>query len=317
MPQPDWNDVVVILQEKLQGIVRDKSSLIHWLNNLKNSEDGQQLGICLTIDLLSGSLRDHLIATILASVNFGDPDARKAFGEALEAHPERDIFYFVSMLSSPSLRSDAYVNVLHINKFITCYAHPAHGILLSPDGIAETKRRYFCSANGRSMEDAKIWWPGRRGIVWVTSKMDYEAKLNSASPTSRASVLKDALGLTRPHWLEKGGMYELVAVLYPESFGHPCLQPTSLDVWWRDPGHFYLSYGEYDGWGRTQSCSGKESAMRERIHRGFEGLGDGFRAFYVGIVTDEVANRDLLLPEAYSRVEMILNNIKKQSQNLV
>jgi hypothetical protein len=106
-----------------------------------------------------------------------------------------------------------------------------------------------------------------------------------------ATVLNDALGLGFP---PRSSGAELVAVQYPRGVPTDCGQPRTLHADWEGL-NFFMPYGRQDGWGRTQSCSGTLSPMRERVHGGYShGLSSAYRGMHVGKIQHSVQDRNEL-----------------------
>jgi|ERR1035438_4148121 hypothetical protein len=288
-----------------------KSDSVHvraWINRLAICEDGERLAACLAIDLAGGSLETAEVGSMLESLDTTIADARHAFAAVLSKLKldSGTDFSCAARFPPRTLEADdTYVNVLNINKFITCYAGPANGYTTSPDSVAEVKRRYF-STPFSHLDDIDLWWAGKAGIVWVTSFKDLNNLLKITPDPDRATCTTDALGITRPWSLGAGDEYFLVAVRYDPAFdSNECFQPTTLDAYWAHPGGFYLSYGKDDGWGRTCSISGAPKPLKERVHLPHlphSGLTSNFVAFPLGNVTEIKVDRKALLQEAYARV---------------
>jgi hypothetical protein len=314
-----WLEIRRFLEHILAGHLERHPEHHNWIIGLETAEDGERLGACLAIDLISEALSPAWVQAVLERLNFRQVDARWAFGVALEEHPEHEQLLMLSGTASASSPDEGYAHVMPVQKFITSYAGPADGYTsLSTDSIAEVKRRYFSEGTGTTLEDIDIWWTGKTGLVWVTSGNDLLSIMSSAAPgqveatlqntigsvrpsPGVASAVKNALGLVRPWILPEGLEYYLIAIQYPLEFPHRCAPPTTLDAYWTHPGQYYLSWHKPDGWGRTHNCLGERPHLRERVHQVFEGLGEGYRAFALGAVKVGPESRPGLLDEAYRR----------------
>ena len=147
----------------------------------------------------------------------------------------------------------------------------------------------------------------REGKSRITIYLDNEILAGFRAQAEQAgrgyqTLINDALGLGHPTGTE------LVVVEYPSTFGTgpSCAQPTCLDVSWERPGGSYVSYHEFDSWGRTCSTSGTKAPRLERVHSTFKNLSAQFAVKYLGQVTSDRASSRRVLAEGYRRLAPLL-----------
>jgi hypothetical protein len=145
-------------------------------------------------------------------------------------------------------------------------------------------------------------WTGGRNRIWVLPSDELNDLIAGLSPDSAGEPVVDALGLNMPRG---GGPQEelaMLAIQYPEEHGVACAQPAAIDANW-SAANYYLSYPLEDGWGRTQSRSGANMRVRERIHQDFTcGLDNRYRVEYIGLAPQRKENRPKLVEEALKRL---------------
>lgn len=296
-----WDEVKRIITQKLPG-----STAQIWIERMEveeNSTEGWRLGVCLAIDLESGALDPETVETILNVVDPNETDARKAFGNALSGHSEHDRFVCSSSLkASPLPQSDRYLRVFTIRNFMKFHVNPNNPHVFDPADVEDVRTSYFDDGATSDLMDIESSWTGGNGIVWVMSYNDYLELTRGKSREERGTSINDALGLNYGPSQATNDGNELVAVKYPPKFDTTCLQPTTLDADWRKDDGFYLSYIKEDGWGRTQSCSGSEAPIRERVHKGLDGLSAEYVGLTVGPIRRITPNRAELRSEAFRRV---------------
>jgi len=185
----------------------------------------------------------------------------------------------------------------------------------SPDDLAATHAEHFSGPGPRDLAGIREKWSGEEGIVWILPQEDYDDLRRGRSGDEIATLLNDALGLYKEETRlteeeREAGLHdtnEFVGVLYPPGFDG-ARQPTTLDATWKSFGSYYVSAGDDDGWGRTVSCSGNASPVRERVHKTFEGSLADFEGFAIGHVIERMENRAALLEIADRRLESILSS---------
>jgi hypothetical protein len=88
----DWNDVKSILASTVIPLMKDPESGKKWVAALENCADGERLGICIAIDVISGSLNPQLFADIIENIDPNSPDVRAEFGKIINEAPRCDEF---------------------------------------------------------------------------------------------------------------------------------------------------------------------------------------------------------------------------------
>jgi hypothetical protein len=305
-----WNQAKAVLIERVIPLMREPANGTTWIINLENEascKDGRRLGVCMAIDVLSGALEPKVFASVLDMVDQDEIDARRAFGIAFDKFPDKESLVCVSNLVAPPLEADDfYMRILLLRDFIEYYVSPNNPHSFDPADVEDVRLSYFGENAPSDLSDIETWWTGLNGVVWVMSHSEYVALTSGMQPNERGTILNDALGLGKGPSRAVNDGVELVAVRYPNSFTHACSQPSTLDAYWVNYSWYYLSYTKEDGWGRTQSCSGTAGAIRERVHRGFEGLSADFSGLHVGGITNVTEAREKLLTEGYRRLTSIL-----------
>jgi hypothetical protein len=281
-----WAKVEGILIAELGSRIQDASRLSSLFNNLIRTNDGKRLAISLAIDLAVKAFSAPTVESLVAILNSIDPsaDARVEFGRLLEASPNRDALYCASQFFATDV-GDGYLTVVSLKKFIDC-AGAAFGYTDDPEDESLLKLR-FASLGPMTATGFGYWWSHEHRIVWVTCARRFMDRWTQADPATRASVIKDAMGLPRPPYLLPGHLLDYFAFRYPPGFRRPLYQPTSLDAWWRDPA-WYLSYRKENGWGRTRSISGQRESEWERVHRAFqfESISSEYGLWYLGTAAE-------------------------------
>jgi hypothetical protein len=296
-----WEQVKRIITQKLPG--PNAQIWIEQIEVEENSKDGWRLGVCLAIDLESGALDPEIVETILNAVDPNETDARKAFGIAVSGHPENDRFICSSSLTAnPLAQSDSYLRVFTIRNFMRFHVNPNNPHVFDPADVEDVRTSYFEEGATSDLTDIEGSWTGGNGIVWVMSYNDFLELTRGKSREEKGTLINDALGLNYGPSQATNDGNELVAVKYPPEFSNTCLQPTTLDADWRKDDGFYLSYLKKDGWGRTQSCSGNEAPIRERVHKGLDGLSVDYVGLTVGPIGPLTPSRANLQTEAYRRL---------------
>jgi hypothetical protein len=279
-----WAKVLAILKGALLPLVQKPAEVELWFDSLNSSLDAQRLAISLAIDLVAGAYHDEtkiLLAQVLDTLDYFAAEKNIEFGRRLMECPRRKELYCASLFSTDEA-PESYVSVIHLVKFID-RAGSAFGYANTTEDKALIRRRYRRGFQARALRGYGTWWTGEEQIVWVTCADRFKKKWQ-LSDTDLASEVMDALGLPTPGYVQDGVPLEYVAVLYPPQFDRLAHQPTTLDAWWSDPGHWYLSTGNLDKWGRTQSLSGRVESQLERVHWAFllEQIGAGYGLWYLG-----------------------------------
>lgn len=305
-----WAQALEILKQIVANMNNDAEGA-QWLDRLEqiNCGDAHRLGYCIAIDVACGALTIEEYAEILDGVNISETCSRRAFATTPVA--ESKALKCCSRLAVSTDRGQRYIRVLTLYSF---HHYFLKNRAETPDDLAATHAQYFSGPLPRDLAGVHEKWSGEDGIVWILPQEDYEALSADRSRDELATLLNDALGLhkettTLTEEEREAGLHdknEFVGVLYPPGFDG-ARQPTTLDATWRSFGSYYVSAGADDGWGRTVSCSGSASPIRERVHKEFKKSMADFEPFAIGHVTERTENRTALLEIADRRLESILS----------
>jgi hypothetical protein len=292
-----WAKVLAILKDALLPIVQKPAEVEAWLDSLELSLHEKRLAICLAIDLAVGAYNDEtkkLIAQVLDGLDYSVTDRSIEFGQRLMAHPLRHQLYCASLFSASEATED-YVSIIHLVKFIGS-AGAAFGYVDTAEDKTLIRRRYGQGFRPRPLRGYGSWWTGEDQVVWITCARRFSQQWQ-LSNSNLASQVKDALGLPTPDYIADGSTLEYVVVHYPLGFDRLAYQPTTLDARWADFGQWYLSAGNLDRWGRTQSISGKFDSQVERVHRAhtFEKVGSSYGLWYLGTALVERGNLERVI----------------------
>lgn len=306
-----WAQALEILKQIVAKMNNDAEGA-QWLDRLEQLDcgDAHRLGYCIAIDVTSGALTIEEYAEILDGVNISETCSRRAFATTPIA--ESKTFKCSSRLAVSTDKAQRCIRVLTLGNFRAFYRTNRTD---SPDDLAAIHAEHFSGPGPRDLAGIKELWSGDEGVVWILPKEDYDALRAGKSGDELATLLNDALGLykdktTLTEEQREAGLHdtrEFVGVLYPSGFDG-ARQPTTLDATWNTFGSYYVSAGVDDGWGRTASCSGNASPIRERVHKTFDGSLADFEGFAIGHVTDRTENRAALLEMADRRLEFILSS---------
>jgi hypothetical protein len=303
----NWENVEAYLKSNLIPLTRKKWRAKRWLRKLPYDRDrsGELLGINMAIDIASEAILPGVFASIIDRITVPIWSARTAFFRAQVNHPDSDSFVCASQLNSPTLAdSNAYLRVLEIEDFAEYYTGPSFVFLPhSPIDIKEVRKRYFSTKTSLAAIDK--WWDGSFGRVWVMSKQEFSSVCAKFPKAEHGTILNDALGIGHSHGGGPKGEPEMVAVEYPTNFNVGCKQPTLLDSKWRNKSTWYVSEGNKDGWGTTQSCSGLRDGIRERVHSRFKNLTDEYYTIHIGPADTPGMDVSALISEAYRRFEIV------------
>jgi hypothetical protein len=299
-----WNTVRETLISAV-ALTRDSSAGTAWVDQLPSAADGDLLGVCLAIDLISGATKPETVAQIVDDVRDEDGDARSKFYQAVNRCVPSVRCQSRLTLSTPDAVS--YMRIIELGDFILYYLRPVYPYTTDPADVA-TVRRLFLRRTPRPLGDITNPWSGRHQIVWVIPEQEVQAALTRSVTGNDAAVeLADRLGLALNGGVGPGNALELIAVTYPTSFesdhGIQCHQPTTFDANWSAPGTLYVSHGRNDGWGRTRSCSGTRQQMPERVHSELPRLTDGFSLTPIGVAPPPSTDRSAILDEACHRLD--------------
>lgn len=272
-----------------------------WFDNLYDSSDGGRLAICLVIDIHHRAVNPRLVADILDTLGTRVQEGRWAFAEAVERHPIGKRFDCVDCVPREADPKRTYLRIVDLWEFIEYYAGPTYYHTFSVEEVDTVYEIFLEDLKHTNLGDIKLEWTGGRGRAWVAPLEEHAHRTKGLTEDEAATSVNDFLGLAKKPSPAGKRKTELLAVTYPAGFDPGCRLPTALDPSWRNPGGYYLSYGDVDGWGRTQSCSGQPKPCPERVHSGFVGLSDAFSVSRVGEVRELVEDRRALLLEAYQR----------------
>jgi hypothetical protein len=306
-----WAQALEILKQ-IVASMNNNAEGVQWLDRLERLEcgDAHRLGYCIAIDIACGALTIDEYAEILDGVNISETCSRRAFATTPVA--ESRALKCSSRLAVSTDTSQRYVRVLTLGNFRAFYRKDRTD---SPDDLAAIHAEHFSGPGPRDLAGIKELWSGEEGVVCILPNEDYDALRSGKTGDEIATLLNDALGLYKEETRlteeeREAGLHdrnEFVGVLYPPGFVG-ARQPTTLDATWRSFGSYYVSTGADDGWGRTVSCSGNASPIRERVHKEFKKSMADFEGFAIGHVTERTENRAALLEIADRRLESILSS---------
>src|ERR1044071_5905520 len=81
----DWTDVKnLLLSEVVAGMANPKHGE-EWVESLGKCADGERLGICIAIDVLSRAIPPQTFTDVVESIDPKAPDVREEFGKAISA----------------------------------------------------------------------------------------------------------------------------------------------------------------------------------------------------------------------------------------
>lgn len=302
----DWDDVKKLLLSQVIALMGTPSQGEEWLASLEKCADGERLGICMAIDVLSEAIDPQKFADIIERIDPKDPDVREAFGKAIN-QPPNCYSHICSSNFYPGGPETGlvYVRIMELGDFITFCVD--RGYTRSRSHVKRIRTMYF-DRGGVKLGGVRKWFRGRLPNVWVTSFDELHRLIDGVRADQRGTVVYDAFGLTIKNGVGGRNKPELIGVKYPENFSVGCSQPTTLDAWWVDAGGYYLSYGKDDAWGRTQSLTGGRPVQRERVHSHFKNLTPGYETYYIGIASRPVGMPKELLRQGYLRLEIILRS---------
>lgn len=301
----DWNAVTSELADYLSTRVADPAALALWINRLKHAEGGEHLGLCLSIDLMTGALPAELVAELINRVGSTYANARKAFARAVAAYPKPLTLLSRYKHSHPhSSDPVAYVRLLTVRDCLRFYSGYSFG--------DEADRRFLRALMQRHLDD---WFPlvestykggGAGGDVFVAAWDDVRGVVSDVglSEAQRAVRIQDSYGLAYSRL-----PLDMVYLKYDVPASGTALshvlfaQPTTLSTSWEQPGTFFLTGRDRFplGWGETQSCTGAYGGQRERVHTALEGAERLYFACWLGPIDEVVLDRPRHLREAYAR----------------
>jgi hypothetical protein len=298
-----WEEVQNVLMGAI-ALMRDEAAGKSWLDGLPTSEDGDLLGICLAIDVVSDATPKSVLAGALDGLGVG-LDSRSRFHDAVNNHAPT--LRCQSQLMPKTPEGVVYVRILELGDFIEYYLRPVYRYTTDPSDVA-TVRRLFLRKTPRALGDIRNPWSGRHQVVWVLPQREVlEAIKPPRSADDAATELADRLGLALKGGVGPGNGLELVAVTYPATFeadyATRCRQPRVFDAAWEAPGTLYMSHGREDNWGRTRSCTGTKPQMSERVHPELRSISDAFSLTHVGVARPPATDRSTMVLEAYERLK--------------
>jgi hypothetical protein len=251
----------------------------------------------LYIDLKTGAIGAAEVANVLNKMA-RDGDARLRFYRCVEDEENQSDCICRHYRGEQSIEGDRYVRIMPFTSMVK-YCSGAISATYSADREAEVEEMFYAADPAERVRLGVLerFWCGRMENVWVTSKTELDQVLElDVSPQEKASRLRTRLGFY------KYDVGRLVFVAYPSGTDFvAAFQPTSLDA--NTTSSFFISKGSHaDTWGETCSLNSTFDGMRERVHRGFEGLTDAFESEIIGPVEPEDPDMDHFLSVAWSRV---------------
>jgi hypothetical protein len=293
--------------ERVRGVLlrhlKNTLAFDDWFRKAQTTYTGKRLAICLAIDLELRLISASDVDSIIDLLPRDEADVGLHFSQTVDSHPEKSRLHGCESRPYDSPDDDAYVRVLQLTSFVTHYlADFEYGLDLAD--LEEVKEVFFTSnllesEGGAPLGYVRRYWTGRSDIVWVST---YSELLNTAkrAPGRMGGAVNDALGL---------GSVDgnpLVAVKYPLAYPVKCSKPNSFVANWIATEGYYLSSGQFDEWGLTESCTGDFAGQRERIHDGFHDLSDDFEGFLVGGVDQIVGDFSRVIDQGMIRLETCL-----------
>lgn len=305
MARMNWKPVKDFLRREILKDLDDPTAGEEWLARLAHSPNGDVLASCIVIDVASGALRKDTVIDVLNHADLMIADARMAFHAALVNHDAYlNLICSSCFHSSPLPKDDTYVRVISLQVFMDNYIVPEFGpaFVSTVKADREAVKRTFFDTGAFKLGSIRSWWTGSHPLVWITSLNTLVDVLDGEAEEDVATVINDYLGLGYPEGVD------LLWVQYPSQFDCSIgvAQPTTLDVPWKAPSGFYISYPRKDGWGRAQSCSGTRPNAYERVHSHFKNLTDSYVAELKGCTKSMKLSRGKLILEANKRVKRAL-----------
>ncbi len=311
-----WKDVRKFLKDKVISQMKDQARGNSWLEGLGLSTDGQRLGVCIAIDILSDALEPKIFAEIIERVDLKIGDSQVAFARAVEKLTD-------DRFNSPSkhrreaeTEGDHYVRVLRMDELIRYYIGPT---TITPirklHQLRHYVKTYFEDNEQLTLGEFDRCWCGNRERAWVLEREEYERLRDDAAKAGVGlpTLLMDVLGFGNLPTIENH-LPEVVAVFYPSKIPVHSAQPTAVDAGWISKGGFYVSYYNEDRWGRTQSSSGKLDPVKERVHPKIEALTDEYVAVRLGTPVQPTVNTKIILNTAFARAEKVWHKPKRQAR---
>jgi hypothetical protein len=270
-----------------------------WLAEVKKHPDGLRLLACIAIDVLCKAVEGRRYATIIDNVTEFTYDS---FNQSIIRSPDSHLLRCCSTIKpSPLALGDRYVRVVEILNFRRFYLSQ-YPYTNSPEDIQDIRDNFFDGNDFVDWVDLNQAWSGGLPLVFVLSYRELRELITTG--LNKGDIVNDALGLNYVFGGATDGKPDFLGVVYPESFTTICRQPTALDVPW-DGSWFYLSYYNEDSWGRTQSCSGVDQRVKERVHPALDTIDPYFSGCYIGpAVLGLRKDRIKLLEEAVRRLNI-------------
>ncbi|HKR11608.1 MAG TPA: hypothetical protein VJT15_06110 [Pyrinomonadaceae bacterium] len=270
-----------------------------WLDELfePTNKFGQVLALNLYIDLKTGAINESAVAKVLNNM-VHNGNARTSFYQCVEDENNQPSCLCQHLSGQQQPGDDQYVRIMPFSSMVR-FSCPSVTNEYTPEAEREVEENFYAADRAErfplSLINAR--WRGRMDNVWVTSKAEFNEILSSdMTPNEKASRFRTRLGF---YEYDTG---RLIYFLYPASFNYDAFQPTSLDA--NTTCFFFVSKEMQlaDTWGETCSLNPAFAGMKERVHRGFQGLTDDFETEIIGQVEAESADIDHLLNVAWSRV---------------
>ena len=296
---PTLQDIQHYLHTKLTPFVTTGADLDQWLADLFEAPNtfGQLLGMNLYIDLKTEAIEERDVAKILNKM-IRDRDPRSSFYRCIEDVNNQSSCLCQHRSGQQNMDADQYVRVMPFTSMAR-YCCESLTKTNTPEAQAEIEEMFYADDPDERapLGLLRALWRGRMDNVWVTSKVELDQVLSlSIGSEKKASQLRTRLGF---YEYDTG---RLVFVAYPPSSNYAAFQPTSLDA--NSTCFFFVSKQRQpnDTWGETCSLNPTLPGMKERVHRGFQGLTDDFESEIIGTVEPSEADLNHLLSVAWSRV---------------
>lgn len=208
--------------------------------------------------------------------------------------------------------------VVYINKEVN---NPPNKLISYDPTEFESYKLKFNEGAYRKLNISKLG--SKTGWVFVGEKDEFDLifkQENKRNTEDKLIELIDRLGI----YFDKE--VDCVVLNYPNDFTEITFQPATVNGDWNvdvnkqnrhfSGNEFFMSYRDYDSWGRTFSVSGKNHSLKERVHSEFDYLKSNkkkyyFNIEYLGKITNfslkkiKKADTEIILKEVINRFEMI------------
>ncbi|MCL2650731.1 MAG: hypothetical protein FWD60_06875 [Candidatus Azobacteroides sp.] len=274
-----------------------------FLEELSRGNDYEKrLLICIGIDLKNGLVDKDIMTKIFNNIDYdqclqcsnGSSSLLTQYEEAVKV-----IQYFVSSVSDNSQKIQ-FSRVMSASAFAYYYykkifKKPLIDYRRLKNQIEEGLLRDVNMTNEMRPEDY-------RKLIWVVPLEDILSVKKSL--IKKGENLDDKLAnevVNRLGLIINGDEY--IYLEYEIGFNEMLYQPSHLSKNWNED-HFYISYKNEDGFGRTRARTGDDSdlQMREKVHFSINDASKyKYNVEYLGVVNDTSYNTNNLITESMQR----------------